>query len=170
MHELMGEHDEGELNLTPYLDIITTLVIFMIFTFQVVIEFKLIDVFVPQYGGKSSSAQEDPAKPQITVTLIVTTTGYRVLASDGVAPSEIPKIPNTNKSSDDKMVYDTKTLNETLVTWKEKLGLGESLILLAEDNIEYRAIVECMDAVRMNGNKMLFPDVALGTASAGGGN
>jgi biopolymer transport protein ExbD len=170
MHELMGEHGEGELNLTPYLDIITTLVIFMIFTFQVVIEFKLIDVFVPQYGGKSASAQEDPTKPQITVTLIVSETGYRVLASDGVAPSEIPKIPNPDPKSDEKMVYDTKALNETLVTWKEKLGLGESLILLATDSTEYRAIVATMDAVRMNGSKMLFPDVALGTASAGGGN
>jgi hypothetical protein len=64
------------------------------------------------------------------------------------------------------MGYDTKALNETLVTWKEKLGLGESLILLATDSTEYRAIVATMDAVRMNGNKMLFPDVALGTASA----
>lgn len=44
-HHLDDEAEEsGELNLTPYLDIITTLVIFLIFTFQVVIEFRLIEL------------------------------------------------------------------------------------------------------------------------------
>ena len=45
-HHDLFEMDESELNLTPYLDIITTLVIFLVFTFQVVIEFRLIEVML----------------------------------------------------------------------------------------------------------------------------
>jgi biopolymer transport protein ExbD len=163
MAELMGEEGDGtELNLTPYLDIITTLVIFMIFTFQVVIEFRLIDVFVPQYGPKNASMeQEDPDKPTVTVTLFITDDGFKVVASTGIAPSEVPK-------KGDK--YDYDALHETLVTWKDKLELGESIILIAGDKIEYQTVVETMDAIRNDGKHLLFPDVALATVSTGGGN
>lgn len=151
-----GEEEEGELNLTPYLDIITTLVIFMIFTFQVVIEFRLVDVMAPQLGKGGGASTE---KPPVTVTLIITDAGFRVLASDGIAPSEIPK-------KGDK--YDFDKLHETLVTWKSKLSLGEGLILMAQENTEYSLVVETMDAVRNDGKNLLFPDVALAVGVTGG--
>ena len=48
--------ESGELNLVPYLDIITTLVIFLIFTFQVVVEFRLIDLLPPAYSNNARNA------------------------------------------------------------------------------------------------------------------
>lgn len=161
MAELMGNEDEeGELNLTPYLDIITTLVIFMIFTFQVVIEFRLIDVFVPSYGKAAGAVEPVPEKPQITLTLLVLPNMFSILASDGVDRLDIP-LKNGK--------HDFERLNEMLVTYKSKLELGESLILIADDKTEYSLIVETMDAVRMDGKQLLFPDVALATAQNGGG-
>jgi biopolymer transport protein ExbD len=162
MEEMLGTAEgEGELNLTPYLDIITTLVIFMIFTFQVVIEFRLIDVFVPAFGkAPKPDPTEVPDKPVVTVYLVIVKEGYRITASDYIAPSEIPK------TSDGK--YDTQKLHETLVTWKEKLGLGESIILIAQDDTEYDLVIKTMDSIRMDGKKWLFPDVALGAATLGG--
>ena len=41
------EGADAELNLIPYLDIMMNLVIFLIFSFQVIIEFRLIDVIPP---------------------------------------------------------------------------------------------------------------------------
>lgn len=154
------EEGSGELNLTPYLDIITTLVIFMIFTFQVVIEFRLIDVFVPAFGKKPDVTEAPPPdKPIIQVYLVIVKEGYRITASDYIAPSEIPKKPDGT--------YDTEKLHETLVTWKEKLDLGESIILIAQDDTEYDLVIRTMDTVRMDGKKFLFPDVALGAATLG---
>lgn len=161
MAELMGNEDEeGELNLTPYLDIITTLVIFMIFTFQVVIEFRLIDVFVPAYGPGVAAEDPKPDKPQITVTLLILPDMFSILASAGVDRLDIPIKGGK---------HDFERLHEMLVTYKDKLELGESLILIADDKTEYSLIVETMDAVRMDGKRLLFPDVALATASTGGG-
>ncbi|MBA2321259.1 MAG: biopolymer transporter ExbD [Deltaproteobacteria bacterium] len=159
--ELLGEEEgSGELNLTPYLDIITTLVIFMIFTFQVVIEFRLIDVFVPAFGKKPDQAEAPPPdKPVVTVYLVIVEDGYRITASDLLAPSEIPKKGDGT--------YDTEKLRETLVTWKDKLDLGESIILIAQDDTEYDLVIRTMDAIRMDGKKFLFPDVALGAATLG---
>lgn len=159
-HQMEDEGESsGELNLTPYLDIITTLVIFMIFTFQVVIEFRLIDVFVPAFGKKPDAADTPPDKPVIQVFLVIVAEGYRITASDYIAPSEIPKKPDG--------VYDTEKLHETLVTWKDKLDLGESIILIAQDDTEYDLVIKTMDAIRMDGKKWLFPDVALGAATMG---
>lgn len=159
--EMLGEEEgSGELNLTPYLDIITTLVIFMIFTFQVVIEFRLIDVFVPAFGKKPDQTEAPPPdKPVVTVYLVIIKEGYRITASDYIAPSEIPKKPDGK--------YDTEKLRETLVTWKDKLDLGESIILIAQDDTEYDLVISTMDAIRMDGKKFLFPDVALGAATMG---
>ena len=62
-HEIEEETggDAAELNLTPYLDIMMNLVIFLIFSFQVIIEFRLIDV-VPPAVGASSSSPPDPSR------------------------------------------------------------------------------------------------------------
>ncbi|HMV65731.1 MAG TPA: biopolymer transporter ExbD [Myxococcota bacterium] len=162
IEELMGgEGEEGELNLTPYLDIITTLVIFMIFTFQVVIEFNLLEVFMPAYV-KSNDDPSVAASPTLTLSLIVNREGFWVFASNGVAPQQIPL------ATDGK--YDFAKLHETLVQWKQDLGLGEAIVLIADDDTQYDLIVETMDAIRSDKGKLLFPDVSLATASAGGPN
>lgn len=152
-HSLEGGEEESELNLTPYLDIITTLVIFMIFTFQVVIEYRLIDVMAPEY---SSVAGGGASEPQMTVTLVITKDGYRVLSSDPlVAPTEVPR------KGDGK--YDVTELRSALKRWKSELSLGESLVVIAEEATEYQVLVEAMDAVRNDGERLLFPDVVLAT-------
>jgi biopolymer transport protein TolR len=161
--ELDNEAEEsGELNLVPYLDIITTLVIFLIFTFQVVIEFRLIDLLPPAYSANARNAQDTPSDKDVTLTLIITPEGYRLVTNKmELGTAEVPKKADGT--------YDNDKLTEELFNVKRSLGLGESLILTATDDTEYRVVVGAMDAARMFEGQLLFPDVLLAKAGGGGG-
>jgi biopolymer transport protein TolR len=161
-HHLEDEAEEsGELNLTPYLDIITTLVIFLIFTFQVVIEFRLIELLPPAYTGASAkNPAENPDKPDVTLTLLITSEGYRLVTNlPEMGSVEVPK-----KNGE----YDNVRLNQELERVKRALSIGESLIVTAADDIEYRVVVAAMDASREFEGRRLFPDVLLARAGVGG--
>ncbi len=160
-HDLF-EMDESELNLVPYLDIITALVIFLIFTFQVIIEFRLIEIIPPAFGASAQQAQEKPEEKPVNVTLFITDSGYLLQTDrdDLIAPAAIALQADGT--------YDTERLKQTAISFKRTLNLGESLILIAEDDIQYDVVVEAMDAIRMDGKGWLFPDVLLAKGQVGG--
>lgn len=153
--------ESGELNLIPYLDVVTTLVIFLVFTFQVVIEFRLIELLPPAYSAAARNPSETPDEPPVTLTLIITSEGYRIVTNrPELGTEEVPL-----RSGE----YDNAKLTQVLLDVKTKLELGESLILTASDDIEYKVVVSAMDAARQFEGKLLFPDVLLAKASMGGG-
>jgi biopolymer transport protein ExbD len=153
--------ESGELNLIPYLDVVTTLVIFLIFTFQVVIEFRLIELLPPAYSAQARNPTETPEEPPVQLTLIIRDEGYRIVTNrPELGTVEIPL-----KGPD----YDNSKLTQELLNVKDNLGLGESLIVTASDDIEYKVVVAAMDAARQFEDKLLFPDVLLAKASMGGG-
>lgn len=151
--------DAAELNLTPYLDIMMNLVIFLIFSFQVIIEFRLIDVVPPAVSSAASASANPDEKPKPTITLVITKEGYRLLstATDTMPAVEIPK--KNGK-------YDQTELHDRLVSWKKDFGLGDSIVFTADLDTEYTVVVEAMDAIRSDKDTLLFPDVLL--ARAGG--
>lgn len=161
------EGQDGELNLTPYLDMITTLVIYLVFTFQIVIEFRMIELLPPELGQGSGA----PKDPQATVTLFMRKDGYLLLASEEStqfqATIQIPKVSDKNQPG--QQTFDTTKLHETLKTWKTDYRLGESLILVGEVGTAYRDVVAAMDAVRTDGDKALFPAVLFGAPVPAGG-
>jgi len=152
----------GELNLVPYLDIITTLVIFLIFTFQVIIEFRLIELLPPAYSAQARQANPNPdEEPEIQLTLFIHSQGYKLVTDQpDLGTVDIPK------RGDD---YDTGRLTQELDRVKKSLSLSESLIITASDDLEYQVVVAAMDAAREYEGRLLFPDVLLAKASAGGG-
>lgn len=162
-YELENEAEEsGELNLTPYLDIITTLVIFLIFTFQVVIEFRLIDLLPPAYGHSARPASETPDdKPDVTLTLFIHSQGYKLVTNMPELGAVEVKLKNGE--------YDNEQLTQELEKVKRTLQMGESLIITASDDIPYNTVVAAMDAAREYEGRLLFPDVLLARASVGGG-
>lgn len=157
--EVEGEEEgaDADLNLTPYLDIMMNLVIFLIFSFQVIIEFRLIDVVPPAVGSSAaaSASQENP-KPQ--PTLLITRQGYRLISSQ---PDLMPAVDIPKKGEK----YDAAELKDRLISWKKEFGLGESIVFTADLETEYQVVVEAMDAIRMDGKEYLFPDVLLARPS-----
>ncbi len=154
------EEEEGadaDLNLTPYLDIMMNLVIFLIFSFQVIIEFRLIDVVPPALSSSASAgASNETPKPQ--PTLLITRAGYRLVSSQ---PDLMPAVDIPKKGEK----YDTAELKDRLISWKKEFGLAESIVFTADLDTEYKIVVEAMDAIRMDGKEWLFPDVLLARPS-----
>ncbi|MEQ1565787.1 MAG: biopolymer transporter ExbD [Myxococcota bacterium] len=154
--------ESGELNLVPYLDVVTTLNIFLIFTFQVAIEFRLIDLLPPAYSANARNASDTPQEKETTLTLIITDDSYRLVTNKAEMGSvEVKRKPDG--------AYDNDRLTQELHKVKTDLGLGESLIVTATDATEYKVVVAAMDAARMFEGQLLFPDVLLAKASLGGG-
>lgn len=148
---------EDELNLVPYLDIMVNLVIFLIFSYQVVIEMARIDILAPAYTGDQSGSSS--AAPDTTVTIVATKEGYTVLSSDStMGVIDVKRLPNGD--------FNTDQLHTKLVEWKKNYNLKEGVILTADSDLDYDVIVQTMDAVRNDGDKLLFPQVML--ARAGG--
>ena len=159
---LTEAEESGELNLIPYLDIITTLVIFLVFTFQVIIEFRLIELLPPASNATTQNSTQIDSNEQITLTLIITDKGYVLMTNrPELGTQDIPKRPDGQ--------YDTDELTEQLARVQKDLKLGTSLILTASDDTEYKVVVASMDAARSIDGKRLFPDVLLATAHKGGG-
>jgi biopolymer transport protein ExbD len=152
-HEIGNEGAEGELNLVPYLDIMVNLVMFMLFSFQVVLEMNVIDLVTPAYGAAAASAATDTETKNRVITLVVTDSGYTLLSSDeAMARVDIPRLGTS---------YDNDQLRVKAAEWKANYQLGTSLVLTASRDIQYKDIVAAMDAVRMDGDRFLFPDVLL---------
>jgi biopolymer transport protein ExbD len=153
--ELEGE---DELNLTPYLDVITTLVIFFVFTFQIVIEFRLIDVMPPEISTKTDSSS-DPSE-SVKVSLFVTPAGFLIDATGQQGGTPVASRAVIPKKADG--AYDTALLHQRAVELKGATHAGESLILVAHEAVEYKDVVAAMDAVRSTDKGLLFPDVVFG--------
>lgn len=161
------EEEEGadELNLTPYLDMITTLVIFFVFTFQIVIEFRLIDVMPPEISSKPASSSS--AEAEVRPTLFITETGY-LLSADGKNPDGSAVAARVVLEKKDG-AYDTAGLREKASQLKGEYGMGTSIVLVAHGKVEYKDVIGAMDAVRQTDKGLLFPDVVFGDSFSEGG-
>jgi biopolymer transport protein ExbD len=150
------EISDEELNLIPYLDIMVNLVIFLLFSFQVIIEMSRIDILAPAYEGPSSG----PSKAvDTTVTIVASKEGYTVLSSEPATTGviDIKRLPSGK--------HDTEQLHSKLVEWKKNFQLSEGVVLTADGDMDYDVIVQTMDAVRQDGDRDLFPNVMLARAA-----
>ena len=86
MKRRIHEEDEvGELNIVPYLDIITNLVMFMLLSMTGLIGLGVLDVSAPKIGGENAVTQQaDPNAPKLLLTVAISRKGFYVAGSGGV--------------------------------------------------------------------------------------
>jgi biopolymer transport protein ExbD len=161
---LAPDEEGGELNIIPFLDIITNVMMFVLATVAVTFT-ATIDTSPPRAGG----AARNPEKPALSLTIIVVQDGFSVKARGGnVAPGcneagaglAIPKREND---------YDYAALNSCA---KRLKGLSpdfqteSNVTISANPNIPYQAIIGTIDALRKANDtgEDLFPDVNFGLA------
>ena len=79
------EDEAGELNLVPYMDIVTNIIIFLLASVVNQVALGNINVTVPTIssGSGSSADQPPPEKPPLNLTISVGATGFTVAASGG---------------------------------------------------------------------------------------
>jgi biopolymer transport protein ExbD len=163
--ELAPDEEGGELNIVPFLDIITNVMMFVLATVAVTFT-ATIDTFPPRAGG---SSQRKPEQPTLGLTVIVVPDGFSVKARGGnVAPGcndTGPGLAIAKKDND----YDYPSLTacaKKLKNLSPDFKDETSVTISANPNIPYQAIISTIDAVRgtKDPGEELFPDVNFGLA------
>jgi biopolymer transport protein ExbD len=153
----------GELNIVPFLDIITNVLMFVLATISVTFT-ATIDTYPPRAG----SGARAPTTLTLGLTVLVVPDGFSIKARGGnVAPGcndagpgiAIPK-------KDGEYDYDglkacAQKLKSAAVEFKDEMGVTIS----ANPPIPYQVVIGTMDAVRKNeAGEDMFPEVTFGVA------
>jgi biopolymer transport protein ExbD len=148
------EEEAGELNLVPYMDIVTNIIIFLLASVVNQVQLANINASLPSLSGAGSSVDSQvPDKPPLNLTVSVGATGFTVAASGGVLPI-VGKLPNGQ--------YDYKTLTAKLREIKSAPDNADETkaTFNADANVSYDIVVATLDAMRQaDDGKVLFPDI-----------
>ncbi len=145
------------LNLTPMMDILTVLVVFLLIT-AAFMSITIEELSIPTAAGGPAN------KPNFAIEVIVRKAGLQLANGSSVEAS----IPN----KDDQ--YDIELLSKMLVRLKEQYPEKDDATILMEPDVKYDYLIEVMDAVReaqvrAEGSTqvekiVLFPKISLGDA------
>lgn len=148
-HDLGDSHD---INITPAIDLLVSLIPFLLIS-AVFIPIASIETTPPSRGAAVSTVQTSMAVVVIT-SKGLTLTGSGPMMKDNKTAFEIPKSDNN---------YDLTTLTRKLIELKKNDPTAEDLLLMAEPDITYSAIIDVMDAARKNSDgTALFPNAFFG--------
>jgi biopolymer transport protein TolR len=158
------EADElGELNIVPYLDILMNLILFMLLSITGLASFGILNVSAPNYGGPSAAVQQDnPDQPKLTLSVLISKKGHFINSENAIlgAGGNEPTIPAKVDGS-----YDYAALNAKMLEIKQAFPTETKVIIAADADVQYEALIATMDACRESQGKehhLLFPDVTLG--------
>jgi biopolymer transport protein ExbD len=168
------EHEGGELNLVPYLDILVNTIIFLLATTASALALANINVNSPRYeesgAAASSTTPDQDEQKRLNLTVAVSYTGFIVAgaggvmtAPDGTSPTIKCSVPlqkkrcpaflatrtsggETEKVWVDK--YDYKALIRMMKDIKKKYPGERQVILSADRLIPYKVVVRTMDNLR----------------------
>lgn len=166
--ELSPDEEGGELNIVPFLDIITNVLMFVLATVSVTFT-ATFDTAPPRKGGGGG---RPPSTPSLGLTVIVVPDGFSIKARGGnvgAGCSDLGSGLAVGKvNAGGTMDYDYASLKSCA----EKLkGLsddfkGETQVALtANADIPYQVVVSTIDALRTaNDGDELFPEVNFGVA------
>ena len=168
--ELAADEEGGELNIVPFLDIITNVLMFVLATVTVTFT-ATIDTFPPKAGG---APVRPPDHPALGLTILIVNDGFAVKARGGnVAPGcqDTGQGLAVGRTSDGKD-YDFDGLKKCVTHLKQTFTSANpgddeetTVTISANPNIPYQAVIGTMDAVRKGEDgKPLFPDVNFGLA------
>ncbi len=162
--------EAGELNIVPFLDIITNVMMFVLASVSVTF-ITSIDTNAPAIGGKGKS---DVATKALNLSAFVTDDGISLKTSGGnIAPGcqgTGAGITFPIQTSGGQRVHDfagitacAKKLKAASPDFKDET----QVTITAKSNIDYGTIIDTMDALRKNGEEELFPKVHFGVVGAG---
>ncbi len=185
-----SEIEAVELNLVPYMDIVFSLVAFILFTSTGLVQVGVVNVNAPRYQDPMEAGvaqQQDPEEPEKKLNLTVGITykgifiagvgGVLGQVSDGAAAegAEKPKGPTIPLLTSDKLCrdamqsntppatscYDTQKLTREIIKIKNGFPQETKVIIYAQPDVPYEVLVKVMDATRDYEGRALFYDVIL---------
>jgi biopolymer transport protein TolR len=160
--EIPPDEEGGELNVVPYLDIITNILIFVLATVAVTFT-AAIDSSPPASGGKG--VRKEIESTALNLTILIVNDGFSMKASGGnvapgcTGPGPGIAIPKKNGR------YDYASLNACAAKLKAALpdyANENQFYVTGNPNTEYQTIISVIDALRTDmrdPTRVLFTDV-----------
>lgn len=172
MRRMREEHEEaaeegGELNLVPYLDIVSNIVMFLLATITFNATLANVNVTAPSYASEEEPAEERPAdRPPLNLTVQVSEKGFTIAGSGSVMKN--PKtgtVPTLPREADR---YPFEALTTLAARIKSEWRAETRVIFVANPEVPYDTVVKTLDALRTDGSgRVLFPDVVFSPGLAG---
>jgi biopolymer transport protein TolR len=136
---------DSELNLVPYIDLLTCMVTFLLIT---AVWTQLARIDVTQKGQAQNAEQTDEKPPETRLVVVIKDDGF--LIAGGAAGDQKPI-----KMKEGKYDYDTllAILKEVKKTYPDKRDVH----IASDDGIQYQYIIRAMDTALT----AQFPDIAL---------
>ena len=173
-------HDSDHLNITPFIDILVCLILFLLSSASV-LKLAVVDTQLPQLAEATTfQPPKKDDKEQLVVSLQILETGFRVGRVGRDSNAEKQRYWNDGGALQ-RMIprkkdgaYDFDDLNRHMVRIKRTFPDAVSVLLLPSEGILYETIVGAMDASRETAEgerrSLLFPDAVIGhLAESGGG-
>jgi biopolymer transport protein TolR len=149
----MEDEHAGELNLVPYLDVVTNLIMFLMLSITGLISLGVVNVSAPKIGGEAAAQVADASAPKLLLTVAISKRGFYVAGAGGVlgGPADQPNVdatqpPTVPLRADGQ--HDYELLTAMLLKIKEHYPKETNLILSADADIPYDVLVKTMDASR----------------------
>jgi biopolymer transport protein TolR len=163
-HEAAPGEEAGELNIVPYLDIITNIMMFVLASISVSFVAS-IDTTPPAIGG--GKVRVDPSAKSLNLAAFITTQGISLKTSSGniaTGCNDVGSGITVLKSGEE---YDYKGLTACAKRLKNANAAFKEetqVTLTANPGVEYKTVIDVMDALRNDGEEELFPEVHFGVA------
>jgi len=149
-------HDEehaGELNIVPYLDIVTNLVMFMLLSMTGLVAFGVVNVSAPRIGGEPAAEGAAENQPRLLLTVAISRQGFYIAGAGGVlgGPAEQASVDKAQPPTVPLLGngrYDYAALTERMARIKDRYPAETNLILSADEDVPYDVLVQTMDACR----------------------
>ena len=161
--ELGPDEGGGELNIIPFLDIVTNVLMFVLATVSTSF-LTTIEVNAPKLGGGGGGAR-GPQAVALGLSVFIVPDGLSVKGSGGsmapgcTAPGPGIAIPKTGKTYDFKALAEcAKKLKASNPEFADEMDVR----IGANNDVPYRTIIDTMDALRKDpadGTQDLFPEV-----------
>ena len=173
--ELAPDEEAGELNIIPFLDIITNVLMFVLASVTVSFTVTL-DADAPK-GGKGIKGTVT-GDESLNLTVLILDQGYYVkgrsasLAAGCVSTCQgncgatVPRVAAGPDESADGKKYDGPGLTECVRKLKSQLendapqlAAERQVMITANPNVPFQEVVRAMDALRKDDKGELYPDV-----------
>lgn len=144
----------SELNIVPFLDIVTNLMLFLLATTASVAAVSEVRADLPAFGPGH--------RPSLRASITVTERGVVVATSEGrfgtgCVPAGLGvTVPRTADGR-----WDDAALTACMAALHARSPTEDTVIVSADPSIPYSELVTAMDAARADGDAPLFPDVQI---------
>lgn len=142
----------GELNIVPFLDVVTNLLLFLLATVSTVLVVSQVDARLRPLGPGRGA---DLAR---TVSVTLTEQGIVIAGPGGFVASGCAT--TTRSSTFAVPAGDYAALSECMERVRARVD-DDRVIVSADPQIPYDALLHAMDAVRARGDRPLFPEILI---------